>query len=259
MRPSLHGRSPASSFLLRLSGLGAALACLPAGAQNIPPADAWQFEFVPYLWTAGVRSDLKLGPLPTDAVSVSATSLLKALKFGAMGTLEARKGDWGAFLDMQYIKLGVTNQVAGGLLVNNDIDLTQQFYTMAGTYRVYNGRVAVDVLGGARYAYVKTEVNALPTLRGPGRQIEQSGDAWNGILGVRALMPLNDKWSLLGYLDAGEGSSTSSWQAVAGASYQYSPAVSLKFGYRYLSYKFDDGLLTKNAMGGPYFGAGFKF
>jgi len=259
MRPSQHGRSPASSFFLSFCGLGAALACLPAGAQNMPPADAWQFEFVPYLWTAGVRSDLRLGPLPESTVSVNSMSLLKALKFGAMGTLEARKGDWGGILDMQYIKLGVSNQFAGGLLGGYDVDLEQQFYTLAGTYRVLNGPVALDLLAGGRYAHVKTELDIAPSPRGPGSQSGQSGGAWNGIVGVRALVPLDDKWSLLGYLDVGEGSSTSSWQAVAGASYQYSPTVSLKFGYRYLSYKFDEGLLSKNAMAGPYFGAGFKF
>ena len=68
-----------------------------------------------------------------------------------------------------------------------------------------------------------------------------------------------DRWSLLGYLDVGQGSATSSWQAIAGASYQYSPTTSLKFGYRYLYYKRDDALLYKAAMGGLYFGAGFKF
>ena len=259
MRPTLHGRFPARSFLFTFCGLGATLACLPVAAQNIPSTNDWQFEFVPYLWTAGVRSDLKFGPLPGSTVSVNSMTLLEALDFGAMGTLEARKGDWGGFLDMQYIKLGVSKQVAGGLLGGYDVDYVQQVYTLAGTYRVLNGPAAVDVLGGGRYANVKAEVNISPSLRGLGGQIEDSGGAWNGIVGVRALMPLNDKWSLLGYLDVGEGSATSSWQALAGASYQYSPTVSLKFGYRYLSYKFDDRVLNKIALGGPYFGAGFKF
>lgn len=259
MRSFLHGRSPARSFLFTFCGLGATLACLPAAAQSLPSTNDWQFEFIPYLWTPGVRSDLKLGPLPGSTVSVKSTTLLKALDFGAMGTLEARKGDWGGFLDMQYIKLGVSNQVAGGLLGGYNVDYVQQIYTIAGTYRVFNGPLAVDVLAGGRYLNVKTDVDIAPSLRDLGGLIEDSRSGWNGIVGVRALMPLNDKWSLLGYLDVGEGSASSSRQAVAGASYQYSPTVSLKFGYRYLSYKIDDGLLNKMALGGPYFGAGFKF
>ncbi|SEB14264.1 hypothetical protein [Variovorax sp. YR216] len=241
-------------------GMAAAFAGLPSYAQSaIAASDQWQFELIPYLWLAGVRSDLKLGPLPGNTVSVSSSSVLSALDFGAMGTLEARKGNWGGLLDVQYVKLGVSNQVAGGLLGGYNVKFEQSIATLAGFYRVLNGPVAVDVLGGARYVYAKTDLDISPSLRGLGGQIEESGGVWNAIVGARAVMPVNDKWSLMGYLDVGEGSSTSSWQAIAGASYQYSPVTSLKFGYRYLSYKRDDALLNKVAMGGLYFGAGFKF
>ena len=37
---------------LRVAGLGAAFVCLGAGAQDVPATDAWQFEFIPYLWFA---------------------------------------------------------------------------------------------------------------------------------------------------------------------------------------------------------------
>jgi len=53
--------------------------------------------------------------------------------------------------------------------------------------------------------------------------------------------------------------STTSLQAIAGASYQYSPATSIKFGYRYLGYKRDKDLVYKAAMGGLYVGLGFRF
>jgi len=237
----------------------ASLACLPTAAQDAPAANDWQFEFVPYLWLPGVRSDLKLGPLPGSTISVNSTSLLEALDFGAMGTLEAHKGPWGGLLDVQYVKLGVSNQLAGGLLGGYNVKFEQTIVTLAGFYRVVDAPVAVDVLGGVRYAEAKTNVDVAPSLRGPGRQLGETDDSTNGILGVRAIVPLGDKWSLMGYLDAGKGSSTSSWQAIAGASYQYSAMTSLKFGYRYLDYKRDNALLNKMAMGGLYFGAGFKF
>jgi len=248
------------ALISTVCGVAAALACLPTAAQSVAPAaNDWQFEFVPYLWLAGVRSDLKLGPLPGNTVSVSSTSLLEALDFGAMGTLEARKGPWGGLLDVQYVKLGVSNQLAGGLLGGYNVKYEQTIATLAGFYRVAEAPVAVDVLGGVRYADVKTNVDIAPSPRGLGGHVGETSDSTNGILGVRAIVPLGDKWSLLGYLDAGKGGSTSSWQAIAGASYQYSAMTSLKFGYRYLDYKHDNGLLKKMAMGGLYFGAGFKF
>ncbi|MDM0035888.1 hypothetical protein QTI33_27390 [Variovorax sp. J22P271] len=249
-----------ASAAAAVSGCAAALAGLPAAAQTGPATgDAWQFEFVPYLWLAGIRSDLKLGPLPGNTVSVNASSILQALDFGAMGTLEARKGAWGGLLDVQYVKLGVGNQLAGGLLGGYDVKFEQTIATLAGFYRVVEGPVAIDLLGGVRYVDARTRVDIAPSLRGLGRRIEDSAGSTDALLGVRAIVPVGDKWSLLAHLDAGDGGSSSSWQAIAGASYQYSPTTALKVGYRYLSYKRDDGLLEKAAMGGFYFGAGFKF
>lgn len=250
----------APRFTRTLAGMAAALAGLPALAQTPSTAsDGWQFEFVPYLWLAGIRSDLKLGPLPGSTVSVSSSSILGALDFGAMGTLEARKGAWGGLLDLQYVKLGVGNQFAGGLLGGYDVKFEQTIATLAGFYRVVDGPASVDVLGGVRYVDANTRVDIGPSPRGFGRQIEETVGSTDGIVGVRAIVPLGDRWSLLGYLDVGHGSATSSWQAIAGASYQYSPTTSLKFGYRYLDYRRDDAVLNKAAMGGFYFGAGFKF
>jgi hypothetical protein len=237
--------------------VAAALACLSAGAQGVPSADAWQFEFIPYLWAPGISSDLRLGPLPRSTSNVSSTSVLGALDFGAMGTLEARRGPWGALLDMQYVKLGVSRSGVLGARVGLDVDYEQQIYTLAGLYRVIDSSVAVDVLAGGRYVDAKTDVDLAPNLPGPG--LHASVGWWNGILGARVIVPVAEKWSLIGYLDAGWGGSTSSWEAIAGASYQYSPGVSFKFGYRYLNFKRDEGLLSKVALGGLYAGAGFKF
>ena len=240
----------------RVAGLGATL-CLTAGAQGVRASDAWEYEFIPYLWAAGISSDLRLGPLPGRTASVSSTGVLGALDFGAMGTFEARRGPWGALLDMQYVKLGVSRQGVFGAPVGLDVDYEQQIYTLAGLYRVLDGSAAVDVLAGGRYVNAKTDVGLAPNLPGPGRQV--SVGWWNGIVGARVTVPIDEKWSLMGYLDAGWGSSTSSWEAIAGASYQYSPTVSFKFGYRYLRYRRDEGLLSMVALGGLFAGAGFRF
>ncbi|RZL87390.1 MAG: hypothetical protein EOP82_26760 [Variovorax sp.] len=245
--------------LIGAGGLAAALACLPAGAQEGRTTSAWQFEFIPYLWVPGVHSDLRLGPLPQSSSKVSSSTVLGALDFGAMGTLEARKGPWGGLLDMQYVKLGLSDASVGGVLGGVDVTYKQQIYTVAGLYRVFDGPVAVDVLGGGRYVNLETEVGIAPNLPLLGRRLNDSVGWWNGIVGARVIASVSDKWSLMGYVDAGWGGSTNSWQAIAGASYQYSPTVSLKFGYRYLSFQRDRGLVDRMGLGGLYAGAGFKF
>src|SRR5438046_413676 len=67
---------------IKAIGLVSLLAGLPAAAQNLASADAWQFEFVPYLWLSGIRSDVKLGPLPGSTIHIKSSSVLEALDFG---------------------------------------------------------------------------------------------------------------------------------------------------------------------------------
>jgi hypothetical protein len=120
---------------------------------------------------------------------VSSNSVLQALDFALMGTLEARKGPWGGLLDLQYVKLGVSNQFAG--LGGYNVEYEQTIATVAGFYRVASAPVAVDLLAGVRYVNAMTHVDIAPSLRGFGRRVDGSDGSTNGILGVRraALRP----------------------------------------------------------------------
>ena len=169
-------------------GLVSLLAGLPAAAQNLASADVWQFEFVPYLWLAGIRSDIKLGPLPGSTVNIKSSSVLGALDFGAMGTLEARKGPWGGLLDIMYVKLGVSNQFLGGLAGGYNLKYDQTVVTMAGYYRfVDNPTVQVDVLGGARYIDAHSNLD-IPTADLLGLTTVRQPEFELGALAARTLM-----------------------------------------------------------------------
>lgn len=242
-------------------------ACLPglAAAQTALDASAsqWKFELTPYLFLPGVGARVQPGPLRSSSVSVSARNVLKAVDFAVMGTLEANRGDWGGVLDAMYIRLGVSNQFAAGLLGGYNLRLVEQIYTMTGYYRVVDApSVALDLLGGARYANLDTTFSIDPSLLGMGRQIRDATGWWNGVVGMRVTVPLNDRWQLVGYLDAGEGSGSTSWQAIAGAKFAYSPRTTIKFGYRHFDFSrkdSSDGLLRSMSMSGVYAGLGFKF
>jgi len=243
----------------RLAACFAAALCgLPVAAQTSEPSNDWKYELVPYIWIPSVSTNLMLGPVPGN-ITRSSASILDALDFFAMGSFEARKGNWGGLLDVQYVKFGMPNQFAGGLPGGFTAEFEDSIVNMLGTYRVMDAPVSFDLLGGARYVHASTNVTIAPNLPGLERQLDDSVGWWNGVVGVRAIAPLADKWSLSGYLDYGSGSSSSSWQGVAGVSYALSPAISLKGGYRYLSLKRDEGLLNKLTLSGFYVGAGFKF
>ncbi|MEJ8824857.1 hypothetical protein WKW80_22970 [Variovorax humicola] len=167
-------------------------------------------------------------------------------------------GQLGGLLDLQYVKLGVSDQYLGGLAGGYNVTFKQTVATAAGFYRVVNGpAVQVDIVGGVRYVYITTNVDIAPSLRGFGKQIEDSSGSTSGIVGVRD-RAARRKVVAPGLPGCRRRQLDHKPAAIAGASYQYSPATSIKFGYGYLGYKRDNDLVYKAAMGGLYVGLGFS-
>jgi len=251
------------SGLLKAIGLAGSLACLPTAAQTADPVNpAWALEFTPYLWASVSPLSVDVRQRPSNGVSVPVSVASTNLDFALMGTFEARKGQWGAIVDAQYVKLGVTGSQAATALTpfsNLDISYSQQIWTFAGLYRLSDGPLTLDLIGGARYLYAKTdtEISAVFLPATAGQQRSQGW--WDGLVGARALVPIGGNWSLLGYLDAGTGGSKFSYQAIVGANYLYSPQTVFKFGYRYFSFERDDAPVIKARLGGLYAGVGFRF
>ena len=242
-------------------GLLAGMACCSATAQSSVSTPEWQFEFSPYAWAPGVKGHVSLADgLILRSTSIDSTSLIKALKYAVMGTFEARNGPWGVLLDINLVQVGQSRQSNYGLLGGYDFKLTQGVYTVAGSYRVVDSpAVTLDLVGGARYVGAKAQIYAAPSIFGLGRYEAADGGFWNGIVGANLKVPVSDKWSLIGYVDAGSGAGATSRQAIAGANYQYSPTTAIKLGYRYLSFKRDNKALNDVSLGGFYLGAGFRF
>lgn len=238
----------------------AASASAPAASSTASLASGWSYELTPYLWAPGLRTDVTLGPLAGSMLSVGSGSVLRAVDVAAMGSFEARKGPWGGFLDAVYADLSVDKRYAGGLLGGYNVGVTEQIYTLGASYRLVDADTKVDLMAGGRYTNIGSSLYIAPSPRGLGAYRSDTLASWAGIIGARAIVPVADRWSLMGYLDGGEGSGYSTWQVMAGAIYQYSPSTSVKFGYRLLNYSIDDPVLVdKVRSGGIYAGLGFKF
>lgn len=226
---------------------GALLASIPAAYGESTADEKWQFEITPYLWAAGVDGTTRLGPLSVDSSS-SFSDLLSNLDIGATAVLEARKGRWGVLFDGMYFKF---SDFKG----NVDLKLTQQMYSLGGAWRALEGRTPVDLIAGLRYNYLK------PTLETPIGSRSNKADALDPFVGVRGQMPLAERWTLVGYADAGTFKGGDyAWQLLAGVNYAFSDTMIGKFGYRRykISYSKDD-FEFDNAMHGIYFGVGFRF
>jgi opacity protein-like surface antigen len=234
----------------------------PAAAQQLTDASksppSWRFEFTPYLWMADISGTISMGPTSTN-VSADFGQILGNLTFAFMGTLEARHGRAGLLVDGIYLNVSETDTTAPTGFSSTDLRMKQQLYTLEATYRILKGRVPVDLVGGARYAWLNTDI----TLGGPplpDRSQSATLDWWAGVIGARFQVPFN-KWTLVGYGDYGgfNGDSNSQWQLIGGVTYSLSGVVVLKGAYRYLSLKYAKDFFALDAeYDGAAVGIGFR-
>ena len=84
---------------------------------------------------------------------------------------------------------------------------------------VENERARLDILGGARYLYMKSDikVNISGPLETRRERFIASDNVWDIIVGVKGRVNLSEKWYLPYYLDIGTGDTDLTWQAERGA------------------------------------------
>lgn len=257
------------SRLVTAMSVAAALglcAAAPAGAQSSTTDSGWKFEVTPYLWLPSMSGTLQFhtpgGANPNVGFKINPNEYIPDIEMAVPLVLEARTGKWLAYSDVLYMSLGanaskVKDVNFGGNLVSTTLDLgtsndiKQTIWTVAGGYNlVQDPKLSLDLIAGARYLYVKSTTNwqlsADVTDPGTGRvfsksgTISESGDVWNGIVGVKGRVKLGEgSWFTPYYFDAGTGGSQYTWQAQTGIGYAFKWG-DLVLNYRYLAWKADD-------------------
>ena len=248
------------SKLACLSAIALALSASAVFAQEDSP-DSWKWGAEVYFWGASLGGSTTSG----GDIDLGINKIIDNLKFGAMGTLAAHKGDWTLFADMIYLDVGdkvSTTATIGpiALPVSASIDL-KGFITTAGAgYRVYDqGATSLDVTGGIRYLWLDATLDvSVPSIPRSVRE-EESGSNWDAVVGLRGRTDLNDKWYLTYYADIGAGDSDLTWQALVAANYRLKK-VDLTLGYRYLDWNFDKfGPFHDLNLSGPFAGVKIPF
>jgi len=235
---------------MRKMTLAASLAALSA-----PAAADWQYEATPYLFASGMKGDVKVGRLPTGGVETSFSDLTKILDYGFMGALEGRNGDFGFLADAIYMKVGDSAGTPGAVFGEVQGDMTQQVYSLAGTWRAGG----IDWLGGLRYLRIKADVTITSGLLA-GRRANATKNFTDAYVGARFQAPIAERWTLVGYADVGAGGSDLSYQLVGGINYATSRDVTWKAGYRYMSVDYrKDAFVYDMSYAGPYLGVGLRF
>jgi len=230
---------------------------VPAAAPSADPAPhAWQFEIIPYLWLAGISGDIRVGNLIDATIDASFSDILKSMDFALMGAFQARKGRVGFLFDGLYIKASKNGLGAGspGEIVRAEVKM--QLYSLAASYRILNGRIPLDIVGGARLLPISTGLEVTSGIL-EGSQASGSRTAVDGFVGAKLAYPLMRRLTLEAYADIGTGDSKLSWQTLTDLSYRLSRAVSAKLGYRYLSINNQKSTTQiRIGMGGIFAGVG---
>jgi len=270
---------------LRQLTLGCATAVLGIGALGAgtaaaqTPSDTWQWRAIVYGYFPDIGGKTSFPAGPGSSVDVSADTILNNLKFAFMGTLEAQKGQWGAFTDIMYLDVGGSKSdtrdvtiggvtLPAGVTANASLDIKGTVWTLAGNYRVLASPDATfDAFAGARMLSLKENLGwefsaNIGPIVGPGRtgNSDQKITNWDAIVGVKGRLAFGSsrEWFVPWYLDVGTGDSDLTWQAIGGIGYAFSWGEVIA-AWRYLDYKFDGNKIQDINFNGPAVGVAFRW
>jgi hypothetical protein len=217
----------------------------------------------------GISGSLKYSPPGSgDGIDVDAENIIDALQMTFMVSGEARKGAWAGFTDVIYLRLEGDKDKSVTLpsgatveALDANLELTGWVWTFGGSYTAWRKQQShLDLLVGARLLSIDTELKL--SGGGPGQayhKLSEGVDVWDGLIGVKGRLALNERWFLPYYADVGAGDSKLTWQALGGVGYAFDWGdVTLE--YRHLEYdQEDDKLLQDIGFSGGMLGAVFRF
>ena len=216
--------------------------------------DGWRFRLTPNIWIPTLSGDLAIGrnePVSTD------TTLLDVLDIAAFVAGEARKGDFGIPLDVNYVDLGSDATSRNGN-ASAEIGLNGVMLTLAGAWRFAEAPgYRVDALGGLRYWNIEADIDyqRLPSA-------SKSNDWVDPIIGLRAGFDLTDTISVIALGDIGGFGvgSDLQWELLGRVNYQFDETWTLGVGYRHVDVDFDDDKLVLDAaLSGPFLALDINF
>jgi hypothetical protein len=251
-------------------------------AEETAGEGGWQFTAAPYMWVASLGMITASG----SDVEIEFSDIIENLDMTFMGIFGVHKGKWSVNADVMYLNMskddisfnaaipvGPLGRSTAYFEVDADVEMTSWILTPAVSYRVIqNEKVSMYAVGGVRYLYLKSDAKLditgeldtqllqqgiIRTGEVSDRLIESDG-MWDGIIGIRGAVNLNDKWYIPYYGDIGTGDTDLTWQVYGGVGYRYS-RFDVVAGYRYMAWEFDDPPFDSLDVSGPFIGARFSF
>ena len=220
---------------------------LAAAGQNT--SDEWEFSATPlFLWGMSIDGSSTIGSetLPLDLDFED--DILENMEAVFTLHLEASKGKWALFSEVQYVELDPTVNISTDTppaSSKTEIDFTDTMFELGVGYALFEStRARWEVIGGARY--IRQEIDVDEDLKlpvGPPLSVSESVDEdwWHPFAGGRLSYSLTDNWTFVGRGDYGYGDSdNTAVNASFTFDYKFNDWGTVFAGFKYMDIDYDN-------------------
>jgi hypothetical protein len=233
----------------------------PLMAADSVSGSGWKYGASIYMWGPSMNIDTP----PGREIELPFYPILTDLKMTLMFDFSLTNDKWSFMTDVIYMKLRQDNindpsrPIGEFLDFDSSIQMKSWIVSPTVGYALVNSEKArVEVFGGLRYLWIDLGVQ-INSRGNPIFDEASSVDFWDGIVGLRANVNLNQQWFMPLSIDVGWGDSDGTWQGIAGVGYRFKK-FNTSLTYRYLSWDFDDvPAMSSLVVKGPLLNFNFTF
>lgn len=241
------------------AALGVCAALTGTASAHAANGSDWEWRVEPYVWGAGVSTDLRTLRPPTNADNeTSFANVIEKIDGVFMIHAEGQNDRWGVMTDFIYLGLGDETQRR---VLSTHTDLDARLLDLAMTLRLGKERDrGAELYTGLRYLDVDLTAGFRPDApQFPGRTLDLDRRYYDFLAGARYTWALSDRWGLTASADASAGDTDGTWSATLMGQYRMKSGA-WQFGYRYLQVRLGNSNLdTTIELQGPQIGYGFRF
>ena len=263
------------ALLLVVPASHAEEAAAPAGGSSAPTTNSpWGFNLTAYLWMAGNKGNMSVGPFnrSIDSSFIDIANKSRRFPLGFMGRVEGNYDRYGLFLDGNYMDIAL-KPILGN--VGSGIDSSVGIMDYGAKYRIF-GAIAADtpayknqkrpnmleVYVAGRSIWLDNSTTLTSPFTGRAANLSVSHTFTSPILGGRFMVDFTPEIFML--VDANGGgfgvdSVTFTGSAMGMVGYRFMDLdipISIQAGYKAVRYDVDKGgpIQTSATLNGPFLG-----